>query len=104
MAECRLAALYTKKKEKQFEILEKFKGSTLKGIEYVPLYDFFIERKKDGCFKVLTSDFVTHDAGSGIVHCAPGFGEDDYKLCVKQKLINPDNPPVPLDEGGKFTK
>jgi isoleucyl-tRNA synthetase len=59
------------------------KGSALKGIEYIPLFDFFIERKKDKCFQVYTSDFVTSDAGSGIVHVAPGFGEDDYKLCVK---------------------
>lgn len=74
MAECRLAGLYRKKGDKEFEIIEKFKGSQLKGLEYVPLFDFFADRKKDGCFRVLTSDFVTSDAGSGIVHCAPGFG------------------------------
>ena len=75
MAECRLAGLYKNKKgEKEYEILEKFKGSTLKGVEYKPLFEFFLDRKKDGCFKVITGDFVTSDVGSGIVHCAPGFG------------------------------
>ncbi len=38
------------------------------------------------------------------MHCAPGFGEDDYKLCVEKKIITPDSPPVPLDENGRFTK
>ena len=47
---------------------------------------------------------MTDDAGTGIVHCAPGFGEEDYKMCVKAGIITPDNPPVPLDESGKFTK
>lgn len=47
------------------------------------MFDFFLDRKKDGCFKVLIGEFVTNDAGSGIVHCAPGFGEEDYKVCVR---------------------
>jgi isoleucyl-tRNA synthetase len=38
------------------------------------MFDFFIDRKKDGCFKVQVADFVTDDSGTGIVHCAPGFG------------------------------
>ena len=63
-----------------------------------------MEREKDGCFRVLEGSFVTDDAGTGVVHCAPGFGDDDYKLCVKAKIIDPDTPPVPLDENGRFTK
>lgn len=59
------------------------KGTDLKGIEYVPIFDFFLERAEDGCFRVQTADFVTEDAGTGIVHCAPGFGDDDYKMCVR---------------------
>ena len=79
------------------------KGTDLKGLQYVPMFDFFKERHKDGCFRVQCADFVTADAGTGIVHCAPGFGQEDYKMCVREKIIDPDNPPVPLDEGGKFT-
>ena len=108
LAECRLTSFYKPKKkkgdEKEYEILEKIKGSDLKGIEYVPIFDFFLERAKDGCFRVQTAEFVTDDAGTGIVHCAPGFGDEDYKMCVKEKIIHPDNPVVPLDENGKFTK
>lgn len=51
-----------------------------------------------------SAGFVTDSDGTGIVHCAPGFGEEDYKLCVEKKIIHPDNPPVPLDENGRFTK
>lgn len=50
------------------------KGTDLAGIEYVPLFDFFIDRKADGCFRVQTGSFVTDSDGTGVVHCAPGFG------------------------------
>ena len=79
------------------------KGTELEGIKYVPIFDYFRARQKDGCFRVQTAKFVTDDAGTGIVHCAPGFGEDDYKMCVAKKLISPDDPPVPVDESGNFT-
>jgi isoleucyl-tRNA synthetase len=49
-------------------------GKELEGLEYVPLYSFFEERRKDGCFKVQTASFVTDSDGTGVVHCAPGFG------------------------------
>jgi isoleucyl-tRNA synthetase len=100
-AECRLKDFFGKEK---YEVLEKMKGADLAGIEYVPLFDFFADRAKDGCFRVQTGAFVTDSDGTGIVHCAPGFGEDDYKLCVEKKIISPDSPPVPLDENGIFTK
>ena len=41
--------------------------------------------------------------GTGIVNLDPGFGADDYKLCVKYNIIAPDNPIVPLDPNGRFT-
>ena len=52
---------------------------------------------------MIAADFVTDDAGTGIVHCAPGFGADDYKACVKLGIIKPDDPPVPVDDKGMFT-
>jgi hypothetical protein len=39
--------------------------------------------KGSGAFKVITGDFVTDDAGTGIVHCAPAFGEEDYKVRLR---------------------
>lgn len=101
MAEVRLKDYFGKEK---YEIIDRKKGSELQGIEYVPLFDFFIDRQKDGCFRAVAANFVTDSDGTGIVHCAPGFGEDDYKICVQKKLISPDNPPVPLDDNGRYTK
>ena len=52
VAECRLEELYSKEKDKKkaYEVISKCKGSDLVGLKYVPLYDYFIEREKDGCF------------------------------------------------------
>ena len=80
------------------------KGSDLQGEEYIPLFDFFIDRKKDKCFRVYCADYVSAEHKTGIVNCAPGFNEEDYRMCVREKIIEPENPPVPIDESGKFTK
>ena len=103
LAECRLESLY--KKESDYEILEKIKGKDLEGIEYTPLFDYFEkERRPDGCYKVLCGDFVTSDTGTGIVHIAPGYGEEDYKISIENNIIKPDNPLDPLDANGFFTE
>lgn len=103
IAECRLQELYSKGKT-AYKVVSKFKGAELVNTEYVPLFEYFMDRKQDGCFKVIAGDFVTDDVGTGVVHCAPGFGADDYKVCLKNGLIKPDNPPVPLDANGRFTE
>ena len=87
---------------KAHTVLETFKGQTLVGKQYEPLFPFFEERRADGCFKVLGAKFVTKDTGTGIVHCAPGFGEDDYAACVESGIIRPGDAPVPIDQDGKF--
>ena len=57
-------------------------------IEYVPLFDYYYEeRKADGCFRVLLGDFVTGEDGTGIVHIAPAFGEEDYKISCQNGII-----------------
>jgi len=101
-AECRLTELYHGKTAKDYEIKSKFKGTELAGKEYIPLFDYFHDRKADGCFRVLVDPYVTSDTGTGVVHAAPGFGADDYRACVKAGIIRPDNPPVPIDENGRF--
>jgi isoleucyl-tRNA synthetase len=79
-------------------ILETFKGSELEGTEYEPLFDYFKEEKKGTkCFSVITADYVSTDAGTGVVHQSPGFGEEDYNACVKKGLIEPGKAPVPID-------
>ena len=74
----------------------------LVGKRYEPLFNYFREREADGCFQVLSAEFVTKDTGTGIVHCAPGFGEDDYAACVAAGIIQPGKAPVPIDADGKF--
>jgi isoleucyl-tRNA synthetase len=71
------------------KVLEKIKGSDLVEKRYVPLFDYFKPMGEgDGqAFKIIGGSFVTKDAGTGIVHCAPGFGEDDYAACIQAKII-----------------
>ncbi|EGR29757.1 isoleucine tRNA synthetase, putative [Ichthyophthirius multifiliis] len=102
IAECRIGTFY--KDKSNYTIIEKLKGEKLSGIEYDPLFPYFEQRRQNGCFRVICADFVTSDTGTGIVHVAPGFGEDDYKICVKNSVIKPDDPPVPVDDNGYFTE
>lgn len=70
LAEARLNELYAKIKDKKsaYEVIEKIKGKDLEGVEYEPLFNYFQEREKDGCFRVLCANYVTADSGTGIVH------------------------------------
>ncbi|MBI9011679.1 MAG: isoleucine--tRNA ligase [Clostridiales bacterium] len=81
----------------EYEILEEMKGTELEHIEYEQLLPFVKADKKG--FYVTLADFVTTDDGTGIVHIAPAFGEDDYNVGRKYDL------PVlqPVGEDGKFT-
>ncbi len=82
--------------KEEYKVLEKFKGSTLLGMEYEPLFDFVKTDKK--AFYVCTADYVTLTDGTGIVHTAPAFGEDDAKVGKEYDL-----PFVQLvNEQGKF--
>ena len=62
------------------EIVSRMKGKDLKGRTYEPLFPYFADLKKQGAFVVVCGDYVTTEDGCGIVHTAPGFGEDDYNV------------------------
>ncbi|MDF2546024.1 MAG: isoleucine-tRNA ligase [Anaerosolibacter sp.] len=81
----------------EFEVLEEMKGKDLEYIEYEQLMPFVKAEKK--AFFVTVADYVTTDDGTGIVHIAPAFGEDDYQVGRKYDL------PVlqPVNEEGKYT-
>ena len=64
--------------KEEYEVLEKMDGQSLIGMEYEPLFDFVKVDKK--AFYVAGGDFVTLTDGTGIVHTAPAFGEDDAKV------------------------
>jgi isoleucyl-tRNA synthetase len=104
LAEPRLKDILKQANIKKHKVLEKFPGQSLVGKRYVPLFKYFEGMKERNCFTVIGADFVTSDAGTGIVHCAPGFGEDDYQACVKSGLIEQGKAPVPIDADGKFTE
>lgn len=95
LAKGRLSAYF--KEEKQYQILAEKKGHDLAGMSYEPLFPYF--RKEPNAFRVLTADYVTLEDGTGIVHQAPAFGEDDYLTCQKAGigLVNP------IDMQGCFT-
>ncbi len=84
--------------EGEYEVLEKFKGEELAGASYEPLFPFF--KNAENGFKVFAGDFVSLEDGTGIVHIAPAFGEDDYKLHLNQGV--PLLQPVTLQ--GTFTE
>jgi len=96
---------FTTKEVGDFENIGIVKGSDLLGFEYKPLFPYFSERSKDYpliddlAFRILHGDFVSTDEGTGIVHMAPGFGEDDQLLCKANGIPTL----CPVDEGGKFT-
>jgi isoleucyl-tRNA synthetase len=48
---------------------------------YTPLFDFFLELQETA-FRVIADNYVTDDSGTGVVHCAPAFGEDDHRVCL----------------------
>jgi isoleucyl-tRNA synthetase len=95
LAEARLNAYY--KKESEYEILKKCKGRDLEGLTYEPLFNYFKDNPRS--FRVLLDSFVSTEDGTGIVHMAPAYGEDDYRICRTADI-----PLVePLDEDCKFT-
>ncbi|KAH3881227.1 isoleucine--tRNA ligase, cytoplasmic-like isoform X1 [Dreissena polymorpha] len=103
MMEARLSALF--KSEEEYTILARFKGQTLEGKTYQPLFNYFIHLKaKTGAFRVLCDRYVTSESGTGVVHQAPYFGEDDQRVCTKYGIITKDMEMVcPVDSTGKFT-
>ncbi|MEM5835016.1 MAG: isoleucine--tRNA ligase [Candidatus Aenigmatarchaeota archaeon] len=84
-------------KENEYEILKRLNGKELIGLEYESIYPYFTEQK-DVIHKVIAWDMVSEDEGTGIVHIAPGCGEEDYELGMKYNL----KAISPLDEFGVF--
>ena len=64
----------------ELTVESRLKGSDLEGKKYLPLFDYFADESARGAFVVVADDYVTTDEGTGIVHQAPAFGEDDYRV------------------------
>ncbi len=57
------------------------KGSALKDWRYEPIFPYFAQHADDGAFRVLNDEFVSTADGTGLVHLAPAYGEDDFRVC-----------------------
>jgi isoleucyl-tRNA synthetase len=95
LAEARLSAHY--KKPEEYGVVARMKGSELAGLRYAPLFDYFATQPN--AFVVLTDDFVSTEDGTGIVHMAPAYGEDDFRICRAAGIELVD----PLDAEARFT-
>ncbi|KAF8904442.1 tRNA synthetases class I-domain-containing protein [Gymnopilus junonius] len=100
-----LRTLYKDPKKAKFKKLGQFQGSDMKGWRYVPLFEYFTDQFEDKAFRVLVDTYVTDADGTGIVHQAPAFGEDDHRIAIAHGVLRPDEmPPCPIDDRGIFTK
>ena len=95
LAEARLGA-YEKELEGA-EVLDTVPGSALVGRMYTPMFSYFADQPD--AFRVIAGDFVTTEDGTGVVHLAPGFGEDDQRVCSENGI----GLVVPVDSRGLFT-
>ena len=80
-----------------YEIEHTYVGQELAGLGYQPPYDFFLAELN--AFRILVADYVTTEDGTGVVHQAPAFGEDDMLTCQQAGI----GVVIPVDMDGKFT-
>ena len=120
-----LKTLYKDPKKAKFKKLAQFQGSDMKGWRYAPLFEYFTDQVRslyqvhqifdfntpsafqfeDKAFRVLVDTYVTDADGTGIVHQAPAFGEDDHRIAIAHGVLRADEiPPCPIDDSGIFTK
>lgn len=80
-----------------YEILETYKGSDLTHKKYKQFMPF--AKINGNAFEIVSDDYVTDESGTGIVHIAPAYGEDDNKVCKKENLAFSQN----VDKNGRYT-
>ena len=98
LAESRLNAYFGNPEE--YSIVWRKTGTELAGWTYEPLFPYFADFEKQGAFRTVTGSHVSTEEGTGIVHTAPGFGEDDYEVMKHEGV-----PLVcPVDDEGCYTQ
>ena len=95
LAEARLSA-YSRELGKKPKVMARVTGSELAGLSYTPVFNYFADNANS--FQILLADYVTMDSGTGVVHQAPAFGEDDMNTCNKYDIPLV----IPVDMDGKF--
>ncbi len=96
LAAARLGA-YARELGEEPEVITRLTGDDLVGLRYAPPFDYFVGHAH--AHQALAGQFVTTEDGTGIVHLAPAFGEDDMTVCAEAGI----EPVQPVDEKGRFT-
>jgi isoleucyl-tRNA synthetase len=96
LLESRVGAYF---KEGEAEIKRTFRGSEMAGESYEPFFDTYLDQAGPNAFKVYATNYVLHDTGTGAVHTAPAFGEDDFRCAKQYNLPIIDH----LDVSGRYT-
>lgn len=104
VAESLAAAVMKGAGHDEYSVLKTVKGTDLEGLAYEPVFDFFAGRTSDypRTFTVLVDPYVSSDTGTGLVHQAPAFGEDDFGVCLRYGVTNETDVPCPIDDRGCF--
>jgi isoleucyl-tRNA synthetase len=111
LAESRLAQLYPKCGRKDYAAGSEYvveascAGAALVGARYAPLFSYFSAAYGATAFRVIADGYVSDAAGTGVVHQAPAFGEDDWRVCTAAGVVARDGGavPCPIDANGRFT-
>lgn len=86
------------KKPEAYELIKTISGRELVSLSYEPFFPYFKDQRNERCHRIYAADFVTADTGTGAVHIAPNFGEDDFNLSKEVGLPLIDH----LDHNGCF--
>jgi isoleucyl-tRNA synthetase len=97
LAKSRLSSHY--KNETDYVIVQEMKGKSLNGLRYSPVLPYFADRATSGAFRVIMEEGVSLEEGTGLVHCAPAFGELDFYAAKREKI----DLVCPVDNNGRFT-
>ncbi|KAJ1916022.1 isoleucine--tRNA ligase [Mycoemilia scoparia] len=101
LLEKRLDSLYKNPKKAKFKKLATIPAADLVGLEYVPMFDYYVPEFKGKAWKIVSDEYVSDEDGTGIVQQAPAFGEDDFRVCTNFGIIAGDQPPpCPVDDNG----
>jgi isoleucyl-tRNA synthetase len=79
----------------EYEEAEQSTGASLVGLEYQPMFPYFADAAG---FRVIAADFVETGSGTGVVHLAPAFGEDDQRVCLENGILGPN----PVGDDGTY--
>lgn len=102
LMECRLEFCFGKGFADQVKVVKKFLGKELEGKKYMPMFDYF--KSNTRAFRILCDGYVSNENGTGIVHQAPFFGEDDHRVCLKNDVISKEDNFCPIDDCGRFVE